>query len=141
MGANYKQRIAVTIFLLGVAMILLGFFSAGIGVALPGVAMVAGALYMLMTTRPSTSLASLVRSRKTNVFGKVLPLAHPLAGSAVAALWNSTAGGQHTRCGLTIRLDHSRYAADPVGVGLGKHHRPRSRARSGSSPCRSGTCS
>ncbi len=49
MGANYKQRIAVTVFLLGVAMILLGFFSAGIGVALPGVAMVAGSLFILMS--------------------------------------------------------------------------------------------
>ena len=51
MGTNLKQRIAVTLLLFGVAMILIGFFSAGIGVGLPGVAMVAGSIAMLLSKR------------------------------------------------------------------------------------------
>ena len=41
MGANSRQRITVTIFLLGLAMILIGFISGGMGMVLAGLVLIA----------------------------------------------------------------------------------------------------
>ena len=51
MGTNFRQRIAATIFLFGVAMIVIGVFWGGFGIGLPGVAMVAGSVGLFCSSR------------------------------------------------------------------------------------------
>jgi Amt family ammonium transporter len=54
MGINSKQRIAVTIFLLGLAMIVIGLFWGGSGMVLSGAAMIAGAITMFTWLKKQT---------------------------------------------------------------------------------------
>ncbi len=66
MGINFRQRIAVTTFLLGLAMILIGLFSGGSGMVLSGVALLAGsvAIYMLKQRIGGTVIRPLVDTEK-----------------------------------------------------------------------------
>ncbi len=130
MGINFRQRIAVTTFLLGLAMILIGLFSGGSGMILSGVALLAGsvAIYMLKQRIGGTVLrGSLSRHRKVDVLGEVVPVEDTIAMTPqLAALWNIVACGQHTGYCPAVRIDLRRQSACPFGMGLGDHRGPRS---------------
>jgi Amt family ammonium transporter len=53
MGANSRQRIAVTIFLLGLAMVLTGFLAGGMGMVLAGIVGIVGAVGFFRLTKPA----------------------------------------------------------------------------------------
>jgi ammonium transporter, Amt family len=64
MATNFRQRVAATMFLFGVAMIVIGMFWGGFGIGLPGVVMVAASIGMLFSRRGRESAARRARSER-----------------------------------------------------------------------------
>jgi Amt family ammonium transporter len=73
MGANFKQRIAVTTLLLGLAMILTGFLWGGVGMGLAGLAVVVGSIAIFMFKRRAgdTAVRPSSHARKLSLSEKV----------------------------------------------------------------------
>ena len=133
MGANSKQRIAVTIFLLGLAMIPIGFFWGGIGIGLVGArrGRRIGWTFHVQTACRRYAFAASPEASKLTYPEKFSRLAHPVARPAVAALRDPAACGQRAGYCPAVRDDLDRYAADPLGVGVGEHGGSRSGGRAG----------
>ena len=133
MRVNSKQRVAVTTFLLGLAMIPIGFFWAGIGIGLSGLAVVAGSVGIFMFKRRTGNMPLRIspRASKLTYSEKVTRLGARLHDPQWRRYGILLLGGNALGIVLLFGIISIGTPLDPLGMGLGEHRCPRSADRTG----------